>query len=409
MPPASPPREAPHQPITTSRHSGARVLGRAAWMLWFLLSATSVVVVLARPGFSDEGSSGIAFAGYATTGALIVSRRPRNPVGWVLLGVAVFAGVSAAVETYLWTGLGPGRAFAGWGASWFWDLWLVLAGIFLPLLFPTGRPPAPRWRWVAWCGAAAFVFSVLGVGLRPGPLDLATGKPVDNPLGVTALSTDVFSAADRLGTLLFAVAVLGTVISLGLRLRASQGVERQQLKWFTFVGVVTLGGAAVAGFSELVALPSVVADTGWTAFISGAVVGLPVAVAIAVLRYRLYDVDRVINKTVVYATLTAGLLTTYFLCVLVLERVIDPIRGSSSLAVAGSTLAVAALFRPARRRLQTAVDRRFYRDGYDAARTLDDFATRLRHEVDLDTVREDLRRTADDAFHPAHVSVWIRP
>jgi hypothetical protein len=383
----------------------------AGWGVWFAMSTAALALGLGRPGITDEAVLGLLLVGYATTGVLVASRHPRNAVGWVLLAVALAFAVQALAETYLWTGFEAGRSGVGWVAGWVWHVWIVVLGVFLPLVFPTGRLLSARWRWVAWAGLASLLLCCIGIGLRPGPIDLESGPPVVNALGVTALPAGFFGTVENVGTLLLLVAVVGAVASLPPRLRQAHGVERQQLKWFTLVGVLTLTGLAVAGLSELL-LPrgpaEVVGSTAWSTFLTGALLGIPLAVAVAILRHRLYDIDRIINKTLVYGILTAALLATYIASVLVLGRILNPLTGDSALAVAASTLAVAALFGPARRRIQNAVDRRFYRSRYDAARTLADFTTRLRHELDLDAVSNDLRSAVDETLQPAHVTLWLR-
>jgi hypothetical protein len=396
--------------ITASRLLTRRTAW-AAWGVWLALSTTALALALARPDVADEAVLGLLLMGYATTGALIASRHPHNAVGWVLLAVAVTFGIQALAETYLWTGLDAGRSAVGWVSGWVWLVWMVVLGVFLPLVFPTGRLLSPRWRWVAWTGLVSLFLFCIGIGLRPGAIDLETRPSVVNPLGVTALPGELFRTAEDIGTLLFVTAVIGAVTSLPIRLRRAHGVERQQLKWFTLVGVLTLTGLAVAGLSEtLLPRPSaeVVGTAAWMTFLAGALLGIPFTVAVAILRHRLYDIDRIINKALVYGALTAALLATYIASVLVLGRILDPLTGDSALAVAASTLAVAALFRPGRRGIQRAVDRRFYRSRYDAARTLADFTTRLRHELDLDTVSDDLRSAAEQTLQPTHVTLWLR-
>jgi hypothetical protein len=400
--------------MTTTRRLRTRQAAWAAWGvwgLWLALSTTALVLALWRPGVSDEAVLGFLLVGYATTGALIASRHPRNAVGWVLLAVAVAFGLQALAETYLWTGLDAGRSGVGWVVGWVWFVWIVVLGVFLPLVFPTGRLLSPRWRWVAWTGLVSLLLYLLGVGLRPGPIDVEARPPVDNPIGVTALPAEFFETVEDVGTLLFVAAVVCAVAALPLRLGRAHGVERQQLKWFTLVGVLTLTGLVVAGLAELLLPPGparLAGSMAWTTFLVGSLVGIPLAVAVAVFRHRLYDIDRVINKTLVYGSLTAALLATYIACVLVLGRILNPLTGDSALAVAASTLAVAALFRPARRGIQRTVDRRFYRHRYDASRILEDFTTRLRHELDLDAVSNDLRSAVDETLQPTHVTLWLR-
>src|SRR5512139_235865 len=390
----------PHRP-------GAPLLAWSLWWLWLALSVLATWQVWQGPATSDTGF-GIATVGFATAGALVAWRQPGNAVGWLLIALALTSTVQTLGATYVLT-RSPGYLAVAWVTGWVWYGWLLLIGVFVPLVFPDGRLVSRRWRPVLWLGVAALTACIVGTAFTPGALDLST--TVQNPLGVEGTGGKVFSSVQTVGAALLLLAVVLTVASLLVRFRRSRGVERQQLKWFAFAGVVALTGLTLAASAEL--LPGTWGDpvgaVGWGMFAFAAVLGIPVATGIAIFRYRLYDIDRVVNRTLVYAALTATLLTTYAASVLVLGRLLTPFTGDSDLAVAGSTLAVAALFRPARKRIQDTVDRRFYRHRYDAARTLDDFTTRLRHELDLDAVGTDLRAVTQDVLQPTHVSLWMRP
>jgi hypothetical protein len=220
----------------------------------------------------------------------------------------------------------------------------------------------------------------------------------------------VVETVDRWVLTASVLSVLFSALSLVLRFRRSDGVERQQLKWFAFAVLVALGGLLLSSVTEALRprLPSAFDSLGWTIFILSCVFGIPLATGIAILRYRLYDIDVVINRTLVYGSLTAVLAGTYVVSILLMRIVVRPFTGESDLAVAVSTLAMAAVFRPARARIQEVVDRRFYRHRYDAVHTLDQFSTRLRHELDLDAVGTDLLTTAARTMQPAHVSLWLR-
>jgi hypothetical protein len=350
--------------------------------------------------------------GYATVGALIASRRPRNAVGWLMLALALVFAVQVAAAAYVWTASNPGYVAVAWVQDWIWYLWLGLLGIFLPLLFPEGRLPSSRWRPVTWLGALAVLTGTASVALKPGRMPIDAPIAVSNPLGVADLPASTFHVAERMGAGLFLLAVLLTATALVIRFRRADGVERQQLKWFAFAGVVTLAGLALGALAEMVLLGQggqLAGAAGWSMFLAGALLGIPVATGVAMFRHHLYDIDLVIRRTLVYGALTTALLATYVGLVLLLRLALSPLTGDSDLAVAVSTLAVAALFRPARRRIQTTVDRRFYRRRYDATRTVEEFSTRLRHHLDLDTVGADLCTAATDTVQPAHVSLWLRP
>jgi hypothetical protein len=300
-----------------------------------------------------------------------------------------------------------------WVDGWIWFVWLTLAGIFLPLVFPTGRLLSRRWRWAVGLGVCALVASVIGAAFTAGPLDAGTPKPVRNPLGASGAWGELVAAVGIVGDVLAALGFLLAMLTLVLRLRRSSGVERQQLKTFGYVVSLAIVGLVVASAAEFAGSDSaswvyVVGATGWFVALFLIVVGIPAAVGIAILRHRLYDIDVVIKRTLVYGSLTAILALSYLVLVLLFRLVLAPLTEGSDLAVAGSTLAVAALFRPLRSRIQAVVDRRFFRARYDAAQTLQGFAGRLRDELDLETLGVDLRQAVRDTMAPAHVSLWLR-
>jgi hypothetical protein len=384
----------------------------AGWLAWSLFAA--VLALMLATGFEvwQPGGHGDYFAvvvlGYAVVGALVASRRPGNTVGWLLLAIALTFTGQAFGEIYVTDHANPARQGIGWAAGWMWLVWLTLIAVFLPLEFPDGRLLSRRWQLVRWLGGAGLFLSVAGAAVRPGPLDL--NEHVRNPLGLPGASADLAAAAARIGGVLVGAGVVLAAVSLVLRFRRARGVERQQLKWFAFAGLLALAGLMVAAIANWLPPPwsDPVGAVGWSAFLFGALVGIPVAIGIAILRHRLFDIDVVINRTLVYGSLTAMLAAAYLGLVLLLRLVLDPWAGESDLAVAVSTLAVAALVRPLRSRIQTVVDRRFYRSRYDASRTLEGFAGRLRDELDLDALGVDLRRVVDETMQPAHVSLWLR-
>ena len=344
---------------------------------------------------------------FAALGALVASRRPRNPIGWILCLSPVALGLTQfARDWYVHTqfadpGSLPIAAGLMWAANWAWILGFMPLLTLLLLLFPGGRPPSPRWRWAGWVAGAAMTMLFVGYAFAPGPLE--DYPRVDNPLGVGGAASDVLSAFRGLGFPLFLVAAVASMASLVVRFRRSRGVERQQVKWM----------AAAAAFTVCAWIGTAVFDQVLGIDVSGVLtvglLALPAATAIAVLRYRLYDLDLVVNRTLVYGALTATLVGSYLGLVLLFQLLLDPLTESSDLAIAGSTLAVAALFGPARNRIQAAVDRRFYRRRYDAARTVEAFSARLRDEVALEAVSGELRSVAQRTLEPAHVSLWLRP
>jgi hypothetical protein len=387
---------------------------RLAWGLW----ALAVALVIPGPvlqtilGWRDEADIVALLAlvavqvGTASAGAVIASRLPRNPVGWSFL--AMGAGIALALTLGVYGELGidsrhgplPADDIAAWIGSWIALPVLFGVPLYLLLVFPDGRFLTPRWRRVGIALVATAALASVAVAFKPGEIaDLG----IENPLAPGGTLGELIEVLEEVTTVLalpgFALAVTG----LAVRLRRSRGVERQQLKWFTYAAA--LAGIGLAGSAS--------APAGWPAdllFILGmlALAGLPVAAGVAILRYRLYDIDVVINRTLVYGALTATLAAAYLGSVLLLQLALSPLTEQSDLAIAGSTLAVAAMFRPARSRIQELVDRRFYRRKYDAARTLESFGARLRDQVELDALSGELRAVVAETMQPAHVSLWLR-
>ena len=339
----------------------------------------------------------LGFAGIPVVGALIASRLPAHPIGWLWCAAGLAYGVSdvgrplvRALDLPLWV---------AWVCEAAGFLSLITLLVFVFLLFPTGRLPTPRWRWVARA-------AVIG-----GPLLLLLGSFASNPQDPDASSPwslqgaagqDLAEALEVGVYALFGL-VLAAMASLVLRFRRADPVERRQLTWFLYATVVN---GVLLVVDTLGVVPPTLPDTAVSA--AGFAL-LPVAVGIAVLRHRLYEIDRIVSRTASYGLLTAALIGLYLLVVALLRPLLEPLTGSSTLAVAGSTLAVAAAFNPARRRLQTLVDRRFDRARYDAARAVDVFAARLRDQVDLDEITAGLRDTVAATVAPGRMSVWLRP
>jgi hypothetical protein len=341
-------------------------------------------------------------------GAMVAARRPRLPIGWLLVGIGLLMALGLAAGQYAVVAVldAPGSLPFGPAAAWL-SAWPFAAGFlllpFLFLLFPTGRLPGPRWRPLAWAGAAVYATNVFGVAFQPGPINPEELGPLENPLAIPALG----GAGDlpaRIVIPLMLLVVLASVASLLVRLRRSVGVERQQLKWFAYAA----GLFGLATFVNVVA-SLLGADQAGLFVTTVPVVALPVAIGVAVLRHNLFDIDRVINRTLVYGLLSALLGALYLAVVFLLGRLLVPVTGDAALAVAGSTLAVAALFQPARRRVQNLVDRRFDRRRYDAARTVAAFSTRLRDQIELDALSGELLAVVDATVQPTSASLWLRP
>jgi len=395
-----------------------RLVPVVAWglcLLFVAMSPATFPLYLSGSGDLDQVFSALA-SGWALVGALVAVREPRNAVGWLMLAIALSFAFQGLVDAYL---ADPERVWvtaATWVSNCIWYLWLYLSTVMLPLLFPDGRLLSQRWRVAFWIAVAALACTFLSSAFMPGPLDADSPHPIPNPVGIDgadAVLTALSVAGDVLVTIGFA---LGTV-SLVVRLRRSSGRPRQQVAWFGYVGALALGGlllAMIDVFTDRAGDPGspawaeLVGAIGWTSALLLITVGIPLAVGTAILRHRLYDIDLVVKRTLVYGSLTLVLAGVYSALVVSLPVLLGPLAGAPDLAVAASTLAVAALFRPVRDRVQRAVDRRFFRRKYDAARTVESFAGRLRHEVDLSAVSSDLTVVVRDTVQPTHVALWLR-
>ena len=367
---------------------------RLAWSLW-ALTVVGLAVAMALPSAEEtedvwELVATLVFAlTFATVGALVAARRPHNPIGWIMCGAGLAYAVGGVSITYVESTLAQGdddalATLMDWVSGWVWMLGIGPAATFLLLLFPTGRLPSRRWLPVARTAAGALALMVAGIALTPLPgAEVAAG----------------------LGSFLLLLTALASVASLVFRFRRARGVERRQLKWLTYA-------AAVAGLVLLLIIVGEstvrVSDELSNALVSVSVAALPVSMGIAILRHGLFDIDVVINRTLVYGALTATLVVAYVGIVLLLQLALSPLTEESDLAIAGSTLAVAALVRPLRGRIQAAVDRRFFRRRYDAARTLAGFGARVRDQVELDSLGAELRSVVAETMQPAHVSLWLR-
>jgi hypothetical protein len=340
---------------------------------------------------------------FTWVGAVLAWRRPRNAIGWLLLAAGVMSALQVVLGEYASFGtigrLTPlsGAVFAAWVVSWIWVFLVTLVAVFLPLLFPDGHFLSRRWRAAAWLGAVTAILIALTIGFSSGPLNNAAYA--DNPYGLLVTSD---TSLPLIGVTLLGLAAVAAAASLFVRYHRSRGTERQQLKWLAFEAIVlSLAVLIGSGPNQGAKWPSVL--------LIGALALAPIMIGIAVLRYRLYDIDVLINRALVYGATTAGIAIAFLAGILILQSLLRPIMSGSEVAVAISTLASVALFQPLRGRVQRTVDRRFYRSRYDAARTLDDFRARLRDEVDLDAVRADLVSAVRDTVQPAHASLWLRP
>jgi hypothetical protein len=389
------------------------------WLLAVALAATAlligggiVLMVASLPlpvGLMDWGFPGFQAVGavvYAGIGALIAKRHPANPVGWLLLiGVGLIgSAVQAFVHYYAIYGVivAPGSLplpeIGLWIESW---IWVPGVGsiVFALLFFPNGRLPTPRWRPVVWVGVLGATLATLGFATTnlAGVLTSSEAWTIVSEGPLTGIAVSV-------GMLLFLVALVAASVSLVLRFRRAVGIERQQLKWLA-VSATLVALAFVVAMGPLVVLGE---DTPASAILAVTFLTIPAAMGIAILRHRLFDIDLVINRTLVYGALSLTLASVYIGLVIVLQGVLSGFTGGGSLAVATSTLVVAAAFQPLRRRIQASVDRRFYRSRYNAQRTVEAFSAKLRDEVDLEQLTGDLREVVEETLRPTSVSVWIR-
>jgi hypothetical protein len=393
-----------------------------AWSLCALcvaLAAASLLLAalngrVPREILIDEGIIAIATlaVAFSVVGALIVSHRPENPIGWIFCAAALFQGLSISGYEYatytliVKPGSLPLGAEASWLAQWIWAPGLGLILVFLPLLFPDGRPPSRRWRPVAWLGGLSIVLNFVSAAIflwpERGPALVGPEGPAEEGTSHTMFVVVEFAAFPML-----LLAGLGAVVSLFLRFRRASETERQQIKWFAFASVLTF--AFVFVWNALLDAEGALLQASFAVLSVLLVPAIPVATGIAILRYRLYDIDRLVNRTLVYAALTGTLVVVYVGGVVLLQTLFRTLAGGeSTLAVVASTVAIAAMFNPLRRRIQESTDRRFYRKRYDATKTLEAFGARLRDEVDLDTLASDLTGVVRKTMQPAHASIWLR-
>ena len=389
----------------------------ARWPAWLLAVTTLAVAAVGlallvwdwstpvpRGYFGIRGFYGLMAVGFGGVGALLTWRRPRHPVGWVFAAAGLLAAVNLATFEYgLAASAGhrlPGAGYVGWVEDWIWVPFVTLITLYVFLLFPDGRLPGSRWRPVGWLGGAFAAIATAGVAFTLG----SEGPDLPglrNPFGLAPAAVPLGLAAAGLAGLVSCIVLAAW--SLVLRRRRGTDVTRQQIKWLAYSGcLVAVALVPAVALALIPGWPSRVASGA----VFAAVLAIPAAVAVAVLRYRLYDIDRIISRTLAYAIITGVLAGVYAALVLLATQVL---RFHSSVAVAAATLAAAALFAPVRRRVQHAVDRRFNRDRYDTDQTVAAFAARLKDAVDLDAVRKDLASVVQTTLEPASVWVWTRP
>lgn len=403
-----------------------RTSTRIAWSLWSVSLVSMAIGVLlfvtsgstAARGHGGQPLMHLTFILFSTVGALIISRHSGNAIGWFfcVIGLTSALGVNGLGYGYVHYALfgHPGSLPAGEWVAWITGLvnavGLATAPLVL-LLFPTGHVPSRRWEPVVWLVVADAAVNGITIAIQPGPLDVFPA--VQNPVGLPGPAGEVASAVNGASSLLLGLLILAGAISVLARLRRARGDERKQIKWFAYDAVLL--AVAFGMFFVGPALDPDLAPNGplnWVLSLlwALAVTGLPVSIGIAILRYRLYDVDLLINRTLVYGALTGSLVVIYYGCVVLLQQILRVAAGQQSdVAIVGSTLAIAALFQPLRRRIQIVIDRRFYRHKYDAARTLASFTAALRDEVDLTQLSDHLVAVVENTTQPKQVSLWFRP
>ena len=382
-----------------------------AWSIWAVTVAVTATAIsydalhpLPAKLASNSGNGldmvvGLTFiVAFATVGAVLAWKKPGNPIGWLLSG----SGLAYALGGFglMLIHFPRTRTLGNW-LGWTWLLGLGLC-VFVALLFPAGSLPSRRWRPVAWAAGAGLAGWVLGNAFAPTILSADT--PVPNPVGATGAPGKIFAAMAGGSAALLAATGLAAVLSLVFRYRRAQAAERAQLRWLVYAGALIVAAFLAETLAEKVVGPGATANNLQNAIGSGAAALIPVAIGIAVLRYRLYDIDRIISRTVAYAIVTGLLVGVYAGLVLLATHAL---RFRTPVAVAAATLAAAALFTPVRRWVQIRVDRQFNRARYDADQIAAAFAARLKETVDLGSVRDDLTGIVSRALEPAHVSVWI--
>ena len=390
-----------------------------AWSLWALsvtLTALSVILLVLNLSHPDVHvydywlENTLSAVLFSTVGAIVAARRAENPVGWLfcLLGLAFSIGHSSSQYAIYAQLARPDLLPAGQALAWIssWILPPIIGlQVFSFLLFPTGRLPSRRWMWLAWLTVAAAAVGTISSAFT---FEANAGLgPVLNPLGIEGFSS-VYGAVLTLLTLL----IVAAAFSPFARLRRAGGVERQQIKWFAYAAAATVSGVVLAYM-----IPNSIDTPPWFERIGYALLivttpAIPVSIGIAILRYRLYDIDRIINRTLVYGGLTVTLALLYFGGVTLTQAAIRALTGAEQqpqLMIVASTLVIAALFNPLRHRMQEFIDRRFYRNKYDAAKTLEEFSAKLRDDTNLNTLSSDILTVVRDTMQPEHVSLWLRP
>ncbi|MBI2724603.1 MAG: hypothetical protein HYX50_06020 [Chloroflexi bacterium] len=385
----------------------ARALAWTMWAAAVLFTAAGLLLLAASldapvpDSWGFRGFTSLFALTFSNMGMLILSRR-ANTVGWILLTVGFASGLQVFAEEYaiyglLWRpGSLPGAIYFAWYGSWIWAIAVSATAVFLPLLFPDGKLSTRSARVIAIAATIDLVLLVGGLALLRGPLN--NSPFAENPFGIVDLD-EATLILPLFGSMV--VLALAATLTIVARYRRTRGAEREQIKWLAYgFGVLAVG-------MVISALTQQESKLGQYALI-GAMLAIPFTTGIAIRRYRLYEIDVLINRTLVYGATSALLGATFLAAVIALQALLRPLTGGSEIAVAASTMLTLAAFQPLRGRVQDGVDRRFYRSRYDAARTLDSFAGRLRNEVNVDQLRNDLLDVIGETVRPAHAGVWLR-
>jgi hypothetical protein len=383
------------------------------WLPWALLGLAcsmglfSLELSRRNGGVLSDASLILVQLLFAALGALVATRQPKNAVGWIFMGIGLLSIGGSLAEQYATRAYltDPGSLVAPWVALWFgewyWIVWLYLTFVFTALLFPAGHLPSPRWRpaFALICFALAAIVVMAGLERE---LSLPRSNfSIENPIGLLPINDVEEGLLGGLLVLVSAASILIALTALVVRFVRARGEERQQLKWFTFAGSMLIVGFVGNSFLDALGVGRVEpADLVLFSLV-------PIAVGMSILRYRLYDIDRIISRTVAYGLLSALLAGAYLLAVLILQSLV-PVADDSPLIVAMSTLAVVAAFGPLHTRIQRIVERRFNRSRYDSAQTIESFGVQLRREVDLESLSHQLMGVVKETMHPSHVSLWLR-
>jgi hypothetical protein len=403
-------------------HRAAAWLAWSQWALTLVLTALSLLLLAQIrsgpnvPLYDFWAESTLGALTFSTVGAFVASRRPENPIGWIFCALGLYAGVGHFAGQYATYAILarpealPGGTALGWIHTWSYVPAIGLL-VFLFLLFPDGRLVSGRWRWIAWFTVAVLTVTTIWEALRPGTLP-GLG-PIRNPLGIEIATGTLQTALNLLAGVLMAAVGLIAATSMFVRLRRTEGVERQQIMWFAYAAAVFVWSLILYPGEATYTLVS----APWFSWVGRAltlasILSTSVAVGVAVLKYRLYEIDTLIDRTLVYGALTATLVAVYFGGVATTQTVFRALTGQGEqpqLAIVVSTLMIAALFNPLRRRIHSFIERRFYRSKYDARKTLEAFSVKLKDETDLDALSDDLVGVVRETMQPDHVSLWIRP